>query len=137
MVWVGADVALPYSSAHHPREQRASVTIDKCALFETTKALWPETVRVSGNPNATNEIYQRHENAFPQDDDWQQLALWSFHQALSAHEKRALAKGLPSIHPHEVTFAKFDTWMRSNLNGDDCWSAERAEYEKNEPHYGA
>ena len=38
------------------------MTIDKGALFEATKALWPETVKVSGNPNATNEIYQILEN---------------------------------------------------------------------------
>ncbi|MEG3176642.1 hypothetical protein U1872_10410 [Sphingomonas sp. RB3P16] len=104
------------------------MTIDKIALFETTKALWPVMVDVS-DPNAANNIYRTHENAFPQDDDWQQLALWSFHQALAAHEKRSLARGLPSIHPHQVTFAEFDTWMRSNLNGDDCWLERRAEYE--------
>jgi hypothetical protein len=113
------------------------VIIDKRALFETTKALWPEEVRVSGNPNVTNEIYQRNGNSFPQDDDWQQLALWSFHQALDAHEKRASAKGLPSIYPYEVTFAEFDTRMRSNLNGDACWLAERAEYEKSGLGHGA
>ncbi|MBB5716433.1 hypothetical protein [Sphingomonas aerophila] len=113
------------------------MTIKECALFETTKALWPDEVRVSGKSNATNEIYQRHENAFPQDDDWQQLALWSFHQALGTHEKQALAKGLPSIYPREVTFAEFDTWMRSNLKGDHCWSAERAEYEESEPRHCA
>lgn len=43
--------------------------IDKIALFETTKALWPEIVRVSDNPNATNEIYRANENAFSQDDN--------------------------------------------------------------------
>ena len=106
------------------------MTIDKNALFGTTKALWPTTVRVSDDPDATNKIYQEHESAFPQDDDWQQLALWSFHQALSAYEKRALAKGLSCVHPHEVTFAEFDTWMRSNLNGDKCWSERRAEYDR-------
>lgn len=104
------------------------MTIDKSELFESTKALWPVIVDLS-DPNVTNKIYRQYEHAFPQDDDWHQLALWSFHQALAAHEKRSLAIGLPSVHPHEVTFAEFDTWMRSNLNGDDCWSERRAEYE--------
>ena len=54
-----------------------------------------------------------HEKAFAPEDDWRQLALWSFHQALSAHEKRAIAKGLSSVHPPEVTFAEFDAWMRA------------------------
>ena len=107
--------------------------IDKVGLFETTKALWPEAVVVRDNPDATNDIFRENERTFTQNDDWQQLALWSFHQALSAHERRALAKGLPSIHPREVTFAEFDTWMRTNLNGDDCWSAERRDYENSEP----
>ena len=105
------------------------MTIDKGALFETTRALWPATVRVSEDPDATNEIYQANEKAFPQDDNWQQLALWAFHQALGAHEKRALAKGLPSVYPREVAFDEFDTRMRANLNGADCWLEERAEYE--------
>ena len=103
--------------------------IDKSALFETTKALWPEIVRVSDNSNATNEIYQANERAFSQDDDWRQLALWAFHQALGAYEKKALAKGLP-LYPREVAFGEFDARMRANLNGADCWSDERAEYEE-------
>lgn len=104
------------------------MVIDKSALFETTKALWPEIVRLSDNSNATNEIYQANEKAFAQDDDWRQIALWAFHQALGAHEKRALAKGLP-LYPHKVAFDEFDTQMRANLNGADCWLDERAEYE--------
>lgn len=104
------------------------MAIDKSALFETTKALWPEIVKLSANLNATNKIYQTNEATCSQDDDWRQLALWAFHQALEAHEKRALAKGLP-LYPREVTFDEFDAWMRANLNGADCWSDERNEYE--------
>lgn len=104
------------------------MTIDKIALFEATKALWPAMVKVSDNPSARHEIYRANEGAFPQDDDWGQLALWAFHQALGVYEKQALAKGLP-LYPHEVAFNEFDTRMRANLNGADCWSDERAEYE--------
>lgn len=104
------------------------MTIDKIALFEATKVLWPAIVRVSDNPNATHEIYRANEDAFSQEDNWRQLGLWAFHQALADHETRALAKGLP-LNPHEVTFDEFDARMRANLNGDDCWLDERAEYE--------
>ena len=104
------------------------MTIDKNALFEATKALWPQIVRVSDNSNATNEIYQANEKAVPQEDNWRQLALWAFHQALGVLEMRAVAKGLP-LYPHEVAFDEFDTRLRANLNGADCWSDERAEYE--------
>ncbi len=104
------------------------MSVDKIALFETTKALWPSIVRVSENSNATNEIYWANEEAFPKDDNWRQLALWAFHQALVVHEKWALARGVP-LYPHEVAFKEFDMRMRENLNGDDCWLEERAEYE--------
>lgn len=104
------------------------MTIDKIALFEITKALWPEIVRVSDNPSATLELYRANEDALPQSDNWRQLSLWAFHQALVEHEKRVRAKGLP-LRPAEVTFDEFDGWMRANLNGDDCWLDERAEYE--------
>jgi hypothetical protein len=110
------------------RKQRGAETIDKSTLFETTKALWPVTVRVVDNSDATNEIYRTNEKAIPQDENWRQLALWSFHQALGAHEKWSLAKGVP-LHPHDVAFDEFDMWMRANLSGDNCWLDERAEYE--------
>jgi hypothetical protein len=114
-----------HESGHNNEERR--MTIDKIALFETTKALWPAIVRVSGNPSATHEIYQANEDAFSENDNWRQLALWAFHQALGAYEKRALAKGLP-LYPHQVAFDEFDARMRANLNGADCWLDERAEY---------
>lgn len=105
------------------------MAIDKITLFETTKALWPETVNVSDNPSAAYEIYRAKEQAFPQDDEWRQRGLWAFHQALQDHERRAMAKGLP-LRPGEIAFAEFDTRMRTNLNGDDCWLDEQAEYER-------
>lgn len=104
------------------------MTIDKIALFETTRALWPAHVTVCDIPNATYEIYRANEGAFSKDDDWRQLGVWAFHQALENHEKRALAMGLP-LYPRKVSFAEFDARMRANLNGDDCWLDERAEYE--------
>ncbi len=104
------------------------MTIDKIALYETTRALWPATVRVSDNPNATHDIYRANEDAIPPNDDWRRLAIWAFHQALEVHERRALAKGLPLL-PHEVAFHEFDARVRANLNGADCWLDERAEYE--------
>lgn len=115
-----------HESCHFNEERR--VTVDRSALFETTKGLWPEIVKVSDNSNATNEIYQANEKAFSQDDNWRQLALWAFHQALGPHEKRALAKGVP-LYPHEVAFNEFDMRMRANLHGAGCWLDERAEYE--------
>ena len=104
------------------------MTIDKKALFESTKALWPADIVLSA-PDATNEVYWANEKAFPADDNWRQLAMWSYHQALSQIEDKALLEGISSIRPHELGFAAFDSWMRSNLDGDDCWLAERDEWE--------
>ena len=104
------------------------MTIDKITLFETTRVLWPALVMVCDEPNATYEIYRANEDTILQGDDWRQLGIWAFHQALEDHEKRALAKGLP-LQPGEVSFAEFDARMRANLNGDDCWLSERAEWE--------
>lgn len=120
-----------FGSGRHKRRhcyEERQMTIDKIALFETTRALWPATVRVSDNPSATHEIYRANEDAISPNDDWRRLAIWAFHQALEAHERRALAKGLPLL-PQEVAFDEFDARMRANLNGADCWSDERAEYE--------
>ena len=104
------------------------MTIDKAALFENTKALWPATISIA-DPNATYKIYRANEESHSVDDDWQQVAMWAYHQAVSQLEKRAAVEGLLAIQPHEIDFAEFDKWMRSNLWGDDCWLAERAEWE--------
>ena len=98
------------------------MVVDKHALFESTKALWPRAVDIS----ALHGIYRANEDSFPADDDWRQLAMWSFHQALSEMKMRAIADGASKICPQAMEFATFDRWMRSNLHGDECWVAERA-----------
>lgn len=102
--------------------------IDKRALFESTKALWPRTIMLS-DPDATNQVYWANEKAVPAEDDWLQIALWSYHQAVSELEKRAADKGLLTIRPREVRFDAFDRWMRSKIIGHDDWRDERAEWE--------
>lgn len=103
--------------------------IDKRALFESTKALWPIKIEMIRAPDTLNDLYRANETAFPVDDDWRQVAIWSFHQALGGLEERALARGASSFSPHAMDFAAFDTWMRFNLNGDECWAVERVEWE--------
>ncbi len=59
------------------------------------------------------------------DDEWTNLANWSFHQALWSLAERT--KSTKNIHREEVTFEMFDERMRVNLS-DESWSAERVEY---------
>lgn len=105
------------------------MVIDRNALFESTKALWPTTIELSESPDATNKIYWANEAAYPVEENWRQVAMWAFHQAVSELEKRALNEGTSVISPSAVEFTAFDTWMRFNLDGDDGWLDEKAEWE--------
>lgn len=105
------------------------MAIDKTKLFESTKERWPE---VSIGPSNGVAIYRAIEEAceptgeYTQKDEWTQLANWAFHQAIGT-----LADDTASgkvVRKEEVTFDLFDEWMRFNL-ADDCWEAERREYE--------
>ncbi|KRA62228.1 hypothetical protein ASD79_22465 [Caulobacter sp. Root655] len=109
------------------------MAIDKTALFESTKALWPQTIFTFDARNTLNRIYQANEDSYSVDDDWRQIAMWSFHQALWGLEREASAKGASRFSPSEISFNIFDKWMRSNLTGDDCWLPERAEWENDAP----
>lgn len=102
--------------------------VDKQVLFESTKELWPRTILLSES-EGMNEVYWANEKAFPAEDNWRQIALWSYHQAVSELEEKAAAQGYLTIRPREVRFEAFDSWMRFNLHGDDCWLDERAEWE--------
>jgi hypothetical protein len=105
------------------------MTVDKSALFEATKFLWPATIDISKDPDGPHDIYWALERIIPPDDDWQQIAIWSFHQALNEMEKLASAAGVSVISPHAIPFADFDRRMRSNLAGDECWAIELAIWE--------
>lgn len=105
------------------------MTVNKLALFEAAKSLWPATIDLTKDPDGPHDIYWALERIVPVNDDWQQIAMWSFHQALNEMEKRAAATGVSVIEPHAVQFADFDKCMRSNLAGDECWAVERAFWE--------
>ncbi|MFC3579359.1 hypothetical protein [Sphingomonas hylomeconis] len=105
------------------------MTVNKLALFEAAKSLWPATIDLTKDPDGPHDIYWALERIVPVDDDWQQIAMWSFHHALDEMEKRAAATGVSVIAPCDIQFAEFDKCMRSNLAGDECWAIERAFWE--------
>lgn len=99
--------------------------INKSALFASTKALWPPSIDIIKDPNGTYDVYWALEKSISSHDDWRQVAMWSFHQALGELEKQAAAAGASIISPHALTFDAFDKWMRFNL-ADECWATEQA-----------
>ena len=118
------------------------MAIEKWKLFDLARKRWPLSIHVvprDGTPNFEAEpglvaIYEAVEASHqstgdwtPQ-DEWQGLANWSFHQALWKLAERSASER--DIARDEVTFQMFDEEMRSNLWGDDCWIAERQEYEE-------
>ncbi|MDO9490497.1 MAG: hypothetical protein Q7J32_19170 [Sphingomonadaceae bacterium] len=118
------------------------MAIDKNRLFERARERWPLVFRVmpvEGVPCFESkpciaEVYRDIEASSQPEgegtpaDEWKALAHWSFHQALWALAQQV--EWERDLHRDEVTFEMFDEWIRSNLAGDDCWRAERQEYEE-------
>jgi hypothetical protein len=116
------------------------MAIEKVKLFERTRERWPLKVRVlptNGVPPfeakpSLVDVYRAIEAScepageWTAEDEWVNLANWSFHQALWALAERA---GDRQLHRDEVTFEMFDKCMREHLS-DDSWKAERLEYDE-------
>jgi len=81
-----------------------AIRVDKSALFDATKSLWPATIDLTKDPAGPYDIYWAVEKIVLLDDDWRQIAMWSFHQALSDMEKKASATGASIISPHPMSF---------------------------------
>ena len=102
---------------------------DKFALFHEVRMLWPEEVKAikfssDGNPDfedSFNEIYWRLESLYDANDDWHQLAIWSYHQALDYYEKEAISKSQHLVNARAVNFIEWDAMMKSNMENLDCW----------------
>jgi hypothetical protein len=116
------------------------MAVEKTKLFKHARERWPLTVRVlptDGVPcfearPCLVEVYRAIEAScepageWTAEDEWKNLANWSFHQALWALAERA---GERELRRDEVTFEMFDRCMRENLL-DESWKAERLEYEE-------
>lgn len=112
--------------------------MDKLALFERVKALWPESLdlaydishRQDGDGiRALNEAYwPLDERLIDEGDEWMGLAAWAFHQSLWDLAEKCISEGDETLRPAGITFHAFDANMRANL-ADDEWADFRAEYE--------
>lgn len=101
--------------------------MDKVALFEWVRSRWPERVELD-DPEILYRLYQQNEEALSPEDDWHQLALWAFHQAVSAYAAKVASADCLTLSPKYISFEEFDRRMRFNL-ADECWVVEQAVYE--------
>ena len=98
--------------------------IDPEELFDRVKQLWPAEVPILANEE--NDIYWSLEKRLG-DDDWMQIAAWSFHQAVEKYAKAAFAQGKQTLLTSSITVTDFDANMRENLN-HESWLADRPLY---------
>lgn len=104
-------------------------------LFAEASKKWPRAIKIlqDGSDVASvltdpsdTEIYRSIEREVG-DDDWMQIACWSFHQSMSLLIKDGHARGVSVVYPGDVTFTSFDTMMKSNLL-HEIWRSEREAY---------
>jgi hypothetical protein len=116
------------------------MALEKIELFERTRDRWPVYVHIrpkdgvpcfETNPSLL-DVYRKIEadceraEALTPEDEWTNLANWSFHQALWSIAERS-EEG--HLNRDQVTFQMFENCMKRNLSADNCWIAERVEYE--------
>ncbi|MCH4891850.1 hypothetical protein GO308_01840 [Sphingomonas sp. SFZ2018-12] len=116
------------------------MALEKIKLFERTRDRWPLNVHIrpkdgvpcfEANPCLV-DVYRNIEadceptEDWTPEDEWTNLANWAFHQALCLIAESS-EEG--QLRRDQVTFEMFDKCMKENLWGDDCWIAERVEYE--------
>lgn len=91
---------------------------DGVPCFETNPSLLDVYRKIEADCEPTE--------ALTPEDEWTNLANWSFHQALWSIAERS-EEG--RLNRDQVTFQMFDNCMKRNLSADDCWISERVEYE--------
>ena len=120
--WKADDAAIQRSMAEN---------VDPQELFQRVKELWPQSVEFGDDPLvALNAIYWPLEERLgdDDDDDWLNLGAWAFHQGLHEIAEVVAANSQAAISPREMRFSAFDRWIRFNLEGDDSWAEELAEW---------
>lgn len=111
--------------------------MDKQALFERARRLWPNYIdlshdvlhwRAGGLIEAVNRLYFHDvERRAGQGDPWLEIAAWAFHQSLHSLALEKVENGARTLSPQDVQFSEFDIRMKRNLL-HDSWREERAEY---------
>lgn len=105
-------------------------SVDPRELFQRVKELWPLSVVLGDDPLvALNAIYwPLEERLGNNDDEWLSLGAWAFHQGLHEMAEVVAANTGSTVSSREMRFSTFDRWIRFNLEGDDSWAEELAEW---------
>jgi hypothetical protein len=120
------------------RKTGVSVFLTRREIFNNVRERWPSQIRMVGINSSQSavlttpplfEVYKTISGQLAPDDNWAELAAWSFHQALDKLGRRKFRQRQTVLHPHDVSFQSFNTMMISNLSHED-WESERAHYMK-------
>lgn len=108
------------------------MSLNKVELFKKVKGLWPSQIDLGGmtingrfikGGQILVELYESVESSFEENDHWNQIAIWAFHQSMPDYDDEHSI-----IYIDDITFESFDENMKQNLLGDDCWISEREIY---------
>ena len=109
---------------------------DKQTLFQIAMQRWPNKICISDKlPSKDSvatvpslaDIYRCIESEISENDDWDHIAAWSFHQALNEIAMMRRTERHQEVCPEQVPFELFDNMMTSNL-ADESWTQERDIY---------
>ena len=111
-------------------QRRMAESVDPRELFQRVKGLWPQSVVFGDDPLVVlNAIFWPLEERLGNDDDeWLSLGAWAFHQGIHEMAEVVAANSESTVSPREMRFSTFDRWIRFNLEGDNSWAEELAEW---------
>jgi hypothetical protein len=109
---------------------------DRYELFDVVRKKWPKVVKIVKRDNTVGqyetdpsdiELYEEIVKSIGNNNEWEQIASWAFHQALGEKITECFKNGLIIVYTNLVDFHSFEDYLISNLE-DESWSEEREIY---------
>jgi hypothetical protein len=109
----------------------------KKEVFDAAKRRWPDEFHVLSDRSSDEvvfttpseyDVYKHIEAEIENEDEWSQLVVWAFHQALSVFIKDRYRLHTRLIRTEDVPFELFNEMLETNLT-DDSWCNEREIYD--------
>lgn len=108
--------------------------MEATVLFDRVSALWPDAIvlrreNIDGDGEPLWSLVHTYEAIEDEidEDEWLELGIWAFHQALTDIAEANLSHGKHVVLSSSVSLAAFDNHMRANL-ADESWASEREMY---------